>query len=248
MSLTKLLRQPQRGALGNGLRVVASAVLVSGGTLTVITRNRRIELRPERDGTTTVVAVKEVKFPVGTRIEISFGSGTAVRRCDIELGQARSVVCCRRDLYRQIFAVVVRRSAILRVVCFQRQRASAQADRATRWRRADEIVTKAGLDRNLRSANVTVKQAKKLLLTARAHTEPVPPARLGAVGAYILPRCAYACAYGEVEFGAEEPKAKIPYVVEAWAKAKDGDTRLLASVNRTPVTGNIWATRDKTKD
>src|SRR5208282_5066510 len=45
----------------------------SEGSLAVITRNRRIVLRPERDGTTTVVDVKAVKFPVGTRIEISFG-------------------------------------------------------------------------------------------------------------------------------------------------------------------------------
>ena len=39
----------------------------------VITRNRRIELRPERNGSTTVVKVTPVKHPVGTRIEISFG-------------------------------------------------------------------------------------------------------------------------------------------------------------------------------
>jgi hypothetical protein len=63
---TKLFRLPTRGALGNGLRVVASAVLVSNGTLTVITRNRRIELRPERDGTTAVVRVKKADFPTGT--------------------------------------------------------------------------------------------------------------------------------------------------------------------------------------
>ena len=70
---SKYIRLPQRGALGNGLRVVASAVLVSGGSLAVITRNRRIELRPERNGSTTVVKVTPVKHPVGTRIEISFG-------------------------------------------------------------------------------------------------------------------------------------------------------------------------------
>jgi hypothetical protein len=70
---TKLLRLPTRGALGNGLRVVAGAVLASGGSLVVITRNKRIELRPERDGTTTVVSVKPIKHSVGTRIEISFG-------------------------------------------------------------------------------------------------------------------------------------------------------------------------------
>lgn len=74
MISTKLLRLPTRGALGNGLRVVAGAVLASDGSLIVQTYNRRIKLRPERDGTTTVVSVKKVDFPVGTRIEISFGS------------------------------------------------------------------------------------------------------------------------------------------------------------------------------
>jgi hypothetical protein len=74
MMSTKLWRLPTRGALGNGLRVVAGAVLASEGFLTVITRNRRIELRPERDGTTTVVSTKPVDFPVGTRVEIGLGT------------------------------------------------------------------------------------------------------------------------------------------------------------------------------
>jgi hypothetical protein len=39
-----------------------------------LTRNRRIDLRPERDGTTTVTRATKVDFPVGTRIEISFDS------------------------------------------------------------------------------------------------------------------------------------------------------------------------------
>ena len=73
MVSTKLLRLPQRGALGNGLRVVAGAVLASQGSLIVTTRNRRIRLRPERDGTTTVLSADTVEHPVGTRIEISFG-------------------------------------------------------------------------------------------------------------------------------------------------------------------------------
>ncbi len=38
MVSTKLLRLPSRGALGNGLRVVAGAVLASNGSLTVVTR------------------------------------------------------------------------------------------------------------------------------------------------------------------------------------------------------------------
>jgi hypothetical protein len=72
---TKLLRLPTRGALGNGLRVVAGAVLASGkgSSLTVITHDKRVVLRPEHDGTTTAVSVKPVRHPVGTKIEISFG-------------------------------------------------------------------------------------------------------------------------------------------------------------------------------
>src|SRR5262249_51256674 len=68
-----LLRLPTRGALGNGLRVVTGAVLASDGSLVVTTGNKRIKLRPERDGSTTIVTVTPVDFPVGTRIEIDFG-------------------------------------------------------------------------------------------------------------------------------------------------------------------------------
>jgi hypothetical protein len=71
---TKLLRLPTRGALGNGLRVVAGAVLASQGTLTVTTKNRRIKLQPRHDGSTAILSKTTVKFPKGTRIEISFGS------------------------------------------------------------------------------------------------------------------------------------------------------------------------------
>jgi DNA mismatch repair ATPase MutL len=74
MVSSKLWRLPTRGALGNGLRVVAGAVLASRGKLTVITRNRRIELRPEHDGSTTIVSMEPVDFPVGTRVEFCPGA------------------------------------------------------------------------------------------------------------------------------------------------------------------------------
>jgi hypothetical protein len=72
MRSSKLLRLPQRGALGNGLRVVAGAVLASEGSLIVTTRKRRITLQPKTDGTTAVVMVEPADH-AGTRIEISFG-------------------------------------------------------------------------------------------------------------------------------------------------------------------------------
>jgi hypothetical protein len=71
--VSKLLRLPTRGALGNGLRVVAGAVLASDGFLVVTTRSRRIELKPERDGSTAVVGMSVCERPIGTWIEIGFG-------------------------------------------------------------------------------------------------------------------------------------------------------------------------------
>jgi signal transduction histidine kinase len=46
LTSTKMLRLPTRGALGNGLRVAAGAVLASDGKLAVISRGVRQELKP----------------------------------------------------------------------------------------------------------------------------------------------------------------------------------------------------------
>ena len=70
-----MLRLPTRGALGNGLRVTAGAVLASGGKLAVITRGVRLELKPQRDGSTIAKRIASDR-QTGTRVEISFD-----RRC-----------------------------------------------------------------------------------------------------------------------------------------------------------------------
>ena len=54
LASTKMLRLPARGALGNGLRVAAGAVLASNGKLAVTSRGVRQELKPQRDGATAV--------------------------------------------------------------------------------------------------------------------------------------------------------------------------------------------------
>jgi hypothetical protein len=69
---SKLLRLPTRGALGNGLRVVAGAVLASDGRLVLETRGRRLELRPQDSGE-TLAAVAPCARTAGTRIEIDLG-------------------------------------------------------------------------------------------------------------------------------------------------------------------------------
>ena len=46
----KFWRLPERGALGNGVRIVVGCVAVSDGTIDVTTNNRRTLLRPYRNG------------------------------------------------------------------------------------------------------------------------------------------------------------------------------------------------------
>lgn len=68
---TKLWRRPTRGALGNGLRVVAGAVCATNGTLTVSTRGRTLRLAPQyEDGSTQSRNLGFYHGP-GTRVEVT---------------------------------------------------------------------------------------------------------------------------------------------------------------------------------
>src|SRR5262249_19345184 len=72
LASSKLVRLPTRGALGNGLRVVAGAVLASGGALTVRTTGRALRLEPQAEtGQTRVLAV-EPWAGGGTEVEVHF--------------------------------------------------------------------------------------------------------------------------------------------------------------------------------
>jgi hypothetical protein len=115
LTSSKLLRKPQRGQLGNGLRVVAGAVLASRGVLTVVTRNQRIILRPETDGTTAVTGISVVDHPVGTRVEIGFGPALPYDPDPFAwVRPADAVAAIGANLFRPLVAVPVRRSTVSR--------------------------------------------------------------------------------------------------------------------------------------
>jgi hypothetical protein len=248
MVSTKLLRLPTRGALGNGLRVVAGSVLASGGSLTVITHNRRIVLRPERNGLTTVVSAKTVNRPVGTRVEISFGpalpcDGNVLLWATVALNfdNPGSVYTGKSSPHwydAATFHELLDASGNRPV-----RELVAQLDGCTGGK-AGEIVTAAKLGRML-CKDVTRPQAERLLAAARDNAKAVTPERLGTVGPAAFPAMAYARASRCARFGAAEPQAEIPFVVEAWAAKTHSETDLFVCVNRTRVTGEITAARDK---
>ena len=242
MVSTKLLRLATRGALGNGLRVVAGAVLASEGSLTVTTRNRRIELRPERGGTTTVISNAPADRPIGTLVEIEFGPSLPTDSGTLRWARIAIRMSALGETYTG------RSSPWWYDVPQFRELLYASGNRPVReliatldgctGSKAGEIVAAAGLIRSL-CGDVTQSQAARLLRVARDNARPVNPARLGYVGAEAFPDHAYACVRDTV--------GDIPVVVEAWSCEANTikATRLTACVNRTPITGDIHASRDK---
>ncbi|WP_316205268.1 hypothetical protein [Bradyrhizobium sp. SZCCHNS3004] len=244
MVSTKLLRLPTRGALGNGLRVVAGAVLASDGFLSVSTRNRRIELEPRQDGSTAVTAVTAADCAVGTRIEIGFGpalpeDANALQWASVaRLMQHGETYAGRSSPWwydAPQFHELLLASGTTPV-----RELIASLDGCTGGR-AGEIVAETGLGR-MACGDVDRRQATRLLEIARANARTVKPKRLGAVGPDLFADAAYAISSGVVRFG-ERPQAEIPFVVEAWS-APGSRTYLLACVNRTPATGDAHASRD----
>ena len=242
MRSSKLLRLPQRGALGNGLRVVAGAVLASDGSLTVTTRGRRIKLRPQADGSTRVIRVTRAKSKTGTRVEIRFGSEipadagalswaeTAILFPGIYTGKSSPWWYDVPSFHELILA---HGEQPLRALIATLDGCSGG--------KAGEILSAAGLERAI-CRNVTRGQATSLLKAAREHARPVTAQRLGQVGRDAFPSYSYAREYGAAD--------NIPFVVEAWA-CKIGDDNdeinLTTLVNRTPVTNQIEGGRTSKK-
>src|SRR6516164_7809876 len=249
MRSTKLLRLPQRGALGNGLRVVAGAVLASEGSLVVITRNWRIVLRPQADGSTAVVEVTAADRPVGTRIEIGFGPALPSDHETLSWVLAADAMASGgRDYEGKTspfwYDPVQFHELLLAYGSNPLRGLIAQLDGCSGGK-AGEIVTGAGLDRAT-CASVTSEQAASLLKIARGHARRVSAERLGSVGRDAFHRQQYAIERGIARLGSAEPWAEIPFVVEAWAWKIDdkGPQSVNIFVNRTPVTGEVDAYRD----
>jgi hypothetical protein len=253
MRSSKLLRLPQRGALGNGLRVVAGAVLASDGSLAVITRNKWMVLRPQVDGSTIVVGVKAADQPVGTRVEIRFGPALPPDHDALAWARAADALAREGKSYEGKsspfwYDPIQFHELLLAYGSNPLRGLIAQLDGCSGGK-AGEIVAAAALDRAT-CENVTRRQAKALLEIARTTARKVSTGRLGFVGRDAFPGTQYALERGIALVGSETPHAEIPFVVEAWAEktAVKGNIEASISINRTPVTGEITAFRNADKD
>jgi hypothetical protein len=89
----------------------------------------------------------------------------------------------------------------------------------------------------------------EVLKRARAEARPVPANRLGKIGKFPTLSKWYAIEEGEFTIGGRDPKAVIPFVVEAWVsvdpKGKSERDVVPLFVNRTPIIEEVLLYRDK---
>lgn len=72
-SSTKFFRLPTRGALGNGLRVVAGAVAATHGRLWVATRGRELAIVPDLQTGDSAATLMALYDEPGTRVRLMLG-------------------------------------------------------------------------------------------------------------------------------------------------------------------------------
>ena len=244
---SKRLRLPTRGSLGNGLRVVTGAVLASRGRLVVQTRDRRIRVVPQDDGT-SVTKIESVDFPTGTRIEIDFGSALPDDRNALSWAELAARVGHHGEVYNgkssphwyddDAFFELLQAAGDRPVRDLVAELDGCSGAKAGKIAAAFKGNTCSALCR---------ADGRVLLRAARVRAREVNPNRLGAIGAEAGLEPYHAKITGTFEIGTGNP-ARIPFVVEAWADAEEiEDTAIDYMVNRTPVTGTVATFHEKTK-
>jgi hypothetical protein len=241
---SKLWRLPSRGALGNGLRVVAGAVLASGGVLAVWTGDRCIRLFPQDDGTTRWEAAP-ADFPVGTRIAICFGPSLARDPAPLCWAQRALAFRTAQTSYRgrasphwydsDAFFELLQAAGRRPVRALVAELEGATGSKAGRL---------CGNYRSRRADSLSRRDADTLLGALQAGTQAVRPERLGYVGRQEHLPAGYAreTTTFTVRPGQGTCAAVVPAVVEAWAEPASEDAVEIL-VNRTPVTGDVSLVR-----
>ena len=247
---SKLVRLPTRGALGNGLRVVAGAVLATGGSLVVHTNGRVLRLVPQDDGTTTAVHIRDDGWPV-TRIEVRLGPSLPVD--DGTLDWARQAIALSNGESRY--------SGNKTSPHWYDSDSFYELLLATKGQTVREVIEefegcsggKAGLItaefKSRLASDLTRQEAEELLAEAKKHARVVKPERLGWLGPVVdgWPRT-YAKVTGA--YGCKAARgnqhAEIPFVLEAYAELGE-QADFQVTVNRTPITGSVEAFHHKEK-
>ncbi|WP_052410030.1 ATP-binding protein [Paenibacillus durus] len=236
---SKILRMPTRGALGNGLRVVAGSVIASGGSMFVSIRGKKYQIQFQPNGTSSVEVIGDYSDN-GTLIEIQFGKSLTPN-----LEWAESAIHYNRgDEYKGKSSGYWYTSEAFYELC-QGYSGSvrdlvSEFDGCT-GAKAGKVSSDY---KGQRANSLTFEDAEKLLGTIRISSRQVNPDRFGGIGE--LDDYGYYKSEGAftVSSGKGQVAAQIPFTVEAWV---DYDTRVGLDflINKSPTTGQMNLYRGK---
>lgn len=258
LASSKIVRLPQRGALGNGLRVVMGAVYASGGEITVETGGQDDDhtmffFTPRDDGHTGV-AMGPTDLTKGTRIRIRLGKA---------LTEGRNLLSwCRISTLFSQYGVTYRGKTspwwydgeALFEMCQATKPGTTLSSICKLFRDVTGPIAQATVEQlGTDSASDISKDHTQILMRLLRQVSKEPkPSILGKIDDLIGEHRAVKT--GVVNAG-QNPVANLPYVIEVFCKPLGDDVNASAAtdekdvvmimVNRTLITGKIQSYRTK---
>jgi hypothetical protein len=224
MVSSKQWRKPTRGCVGNGLRVIVGAVVSGGGRIIVKTRDRHYTLLPRLDGTTAIENIEIIDWPVGSSVTVQIDpkyprSAGAMQwaQTAIKLAQSSGPPFGRQPspwwfdtehLALNMLSAIGPTYTLAQFV--------SQLDRCSS-RKIGRLVTDM-FGKGCLCRDLSLDQASKLLKLLRDNVPTqILPKQLGPMGREAWKSDGYACEEGYL-LTASEPRARIPFLVESWAR------------------------------
>ena len=236
MITSKLLRLPTRGALGNGLRVVAGYVISTGAKLFVTTRGSKYQIINSLDGVAKKELIESNLETNGTLIEIFLNDRDFISEADLAWGKNAILFKCGKEYTCKTSPYWYTSEAFFELA---NSYSGSILDLIMMFdgitkSKAASISSKLNKDF---SKDLSFEESDALLTLLRANSKKINPSKLGFCGELQIGE--YAKKTGE--FCAYTAKglhnAVIPYIVESWVQYGGKTVEIL--VNKTPITGNI---------
>jgi hypothetical protein len=246
---SKVERLPTRGALGNGLRVVAGAVLASGGSpIEVWTKGKHLRLSPDPTTGKTHVQCEPCDHNTGTRIEVALGPSVPVDEEDTSWAQVAIDSSGDEAIYSGNTSAYWYDSdswfELLQAKGETTVREVVSRIAGCSGEKARIVAAQFGQ----RPANsLSFAESEELLRMVRQATDQVSVKRLKLLGRDAFIGHHKACrGVLHLKPGRGNIGASLPFTVEAWVATSDEDC-IEVLVNRTPVTGEIAVNRQDKK-
>jgi hypothetical protein len=228
---SKLWRLPTRGALGNGLRVVAGAVMALQGELTVITKGSKCRVIPNQETGKSLVLMEPTEFEPGTSVEINLPNLETKKDPFLWKGLPGSPNYKGRtnfhwyspDNLSELFWAAEENMSVRQLV--------AQFEGAT----GPTAGVIAGEFLNKKAALLKPDEIERLLIKGKEETENINPKRLGFYGE----RDGFTSYYKEARL-----LMNIPMVIEIWGKPSNSDN-VKFYFNRASTPCEVEAYREK---